>query len=112
MINITSAKVYIPTALFVALCPGFITNNFHTSYQQVLVRSLVFVLAYHLIASVIGLVLTQRDLIMGALLFVLLNPGMLVTANDTGVVFFSGQTNLNAIIIQAFIYAIVLSVVR
>jgi len=112
MINIFGAKVSIPAALFVALSPGFITNKFHTSYQQVLFRSLVFVLAYHLIASLIGLVLTQRDLIMGALLFIILNPGMLVTANDTGIVFFSGQTNLNAIIIQAFIYAIILSIVR
>ena len=112
MINITGVKVSIPAALFMALSPGFITNKFHTSYQQVLFRSLIFVLAYYLIANAIGLVLTQRDLIMGVLLFIILNPGMLMTANDTGIVFFSGQTNLNAIITQTFIYAIILSIVR
>lgn len=112
MLNITGAKVAIPSALFVALSPGFLTNTFQTSYQQVLFNALIFVLVYHLIATMIGLVLTQRDLIMGALLFVLMNPGMLVSANNSGVVFFSGQTNLNSIIIQAFIYAVVLTQVR
>ena len=120
--DITSQKVAIPAALFLALSPGVVltTNgrnlgfmNGRTSNSTVFFHALVFFLIYSLIAKALGIVLTKTDLIVTTTLFLALSPGMLLTIPPgSGGLLRSGQTSVSASITHAVVFAIVFALLR
>lgn len=122
MIDITGPKVSIPTALFALLSPGLALElpkrtNFlftgHTSRQAVLFHGLVFLILYKLVARLYGIALRPTDLVVPTVLFMLLSPGMLLTLPpSSGGIFMSGQTNVNAVLVHALVFAIVFAFLR
>lgn len=120
--DVTSQKVAIPAALFLALSPGMIlkTNgskisfgNVSTDKMAVFFHALVFFLVYSLIAKALGLVLTKTDLLVTTVLFLALSPGMLLTLPPgKGGVFTSGGTSQSAIVAHTVVYAVVFALIR
>jgi hypothetical protein len=115
MIDITSQKVSIPAALFIALSPGVVLTTTgrnvkfqsgNTSRPAVFFHALVFLLAYSLIARALGLVLTKTDLIVTTALFVALSPGILLTLpkNSAG--------SPQAAVVHAVVFAVVFALLR
>lgn len=120
--DLTSQKVALPAALFLALSPGMILKtdgskisfgNVSTDRMSVFFHALVFFLVYSLIAKAMGIVLTKTDLVVTTVLFMALNPGMLLTLPPgKGGVLSSGQTSQAAILTHTVVYAIVFALLR
>lgn len=120
--DITSQKVAIPAALFLALSPGVLVTtagknvkfmNRKTNQMAVFFHALVFFLVYSLVARAMGLVLTKTDLIVTTALFLALSPGLLLTLPPgSGGVFRSGQTSLPAVLTHAIVFAVIFAVLR
>ena len=120
--DITSQKVAIPAALFLALSPGVLLTtdgrslkiaNGKTNQMAIFFHALVFFLVYSLIAKAMGLVLTQTDLIVTTTLFLVLSPGLLLTIPPgSGGLLRSGQTSLPAALTHAIVFAIVFALLR
>ena len=120
--DLTSQKVAIPAALFLALSPGMIlkTNgskisfgNVSTDRMAVFFHALVFFLVYSLVAKAMGIVLTKTDLIVTTTLFMALSPGMLLTIPPgKGGVLTSGETSQAAILTHTVVYAVVFALLR
>jgi len=81
--ELTSQKVAIPAALFLALSPGVLLTtsgrsvkfmNGQTGQMAVAFHALVFFLVYSLIARALGLVLTKTDLLVTTTLFLRTQP--------------------------------------
>ena len=120
--DITSQKVAIPAALFLALSPGVLLTtsgknirimNGSTSQMAVMFHALVFFLTFSLVAKAMGLVLTKTDLLVTTSLFLALSPGMLLTLppGSKGV-FMSGQTGVPAALVHALVFAVVFALLR
>lgn len=120
--DVTSQKVAIPAALFLALSPGMIlkTNGSEVSFgkistdnMSIFFHSLVFFLVYSTIAKCMGIVLTKTDLLVTTGLFIALSPGLLLTipAGKGGVIR-SGETSTTAILTHTVVYAIVFAILR
>ena len=93
--DITSQKVAIPAALFLALSPGVLVTtagknvkfmNRKTNQMAIFFHALVFFLVYSLVAKAMGLVLTKTDLLVTTSLFLALSPGLLLTLPPARVV--------------------------
>jgi hypothetical protein len=120
--DITSQKVAIPAALFLALSPGVLVTtagknvkfmNRRTNQMAIFFHALVFFLVYSLVAKAMGLVLTKTDLIVTTALFLALSPGLLLTLPPgSGGVFRSGQTSLPAALTHAIVFAVVFALLR
>ena len=120
--DITSQKVAIPAALFLALSPGvlltadgkrFNIGARNTSQMAVFFHALVFFLVYSLVARAMGLVLTKTDLIVTTGLFMALSPGLLLTIPPgSGGLLRSGQTSLPAALTHAVVFAVVFALLR
>lgn len=120
--DITSQKVAIPAALFLALSPGILVTtagknvkfmNGKTNQMAIFFHALVFFLVYSLIARAMGLVLTKTDLIVTTSLFLALSPGLLLTLPPgSGGVFRSGQTSIPAVLTHAIVFAVVFALLR
>ena len=120
--DLTSQKVAIPAALFLALSPGMIlkTNgskisfgNVSTDQMSVFFHALVFFLVYSLVAKAMGIVLTKTDLLVTTTLFLALSPGMLLTLPPgKGGVVTSGQTSQAAILTHTVVFAVVFALLR
>ena len=120
--DITSRKVAIPAALFMALSPGILVTtagknvkfmNRKTNQMAIFFHALVFFLVYSLVARAMGLVLTKTDLIVTTVLFLALSPGLLLTLPPgSGGVFRSGQTSLAAALTHAIVFAVVFALLR
>jgi hypothetical protein len=120
--DVTSPKVAIPAALFLALSPGVLLTttgknvkfmNRSTSQMAVLFHALVFFLVFSLVARAMNLVLTQTDLIVTTALFVILSPGLLLTLPPgSGGVLTSGQTSLAAALVHSIVFALVFASLR
>jgi uncharacterized membrane protein YagU involved in acid resistance len=120
--DITSQKVAIPAALFLALSPGVLLTtdgskvtfmNRKTNQTAILFHALVFFLVYSLVARAMGLVLTRTDLVVTTVLFLALSPGLLLTLPPgSGGVFQSGQTSLEASLTHAIVFAVVFALLR
>jgi hypothetical protein len=120
--DITSQKVAIPAALFLALSPGVLVTtagknvkfaNGKTNQMAVFFHALVFFLVYSLVARAMGLVLTKTDLLVTTALFLALSPGLLLTLPPgSGGVFRSGQTSLPAALTHAIVFAVIFAVLR
>jgi hypothetical protein len=120
--DITSQKVSIPAALFLALSPGILLRTDGTSIKfrngltgrtAVLFHALVFFLVYSLIAKAMGLVLTRTDLVVTTVLFLVLSPGMLLTLppGSKGVLM-SGQTSPSSALVHTVVFALVFALLR
>ena len=120
--DITSQKVAIPAALFLALSPGVLVTtagknikfmNRKTNQMAIFFHALVFFLVYSLVAKAMGLVLTKTDLLVTTTLFLALSPGLLLTLPPgSGGVFRSGQTSLPAVLTHAIVFAVVFALLR
>jgi hypothetical protein len=102
MIDITAPKISIPTALFI------IMSSVHKN--SVYIRAALFAIIYRLIAYYQGIILLPADLIVPTALFMLLSPGIIFTLPSSKIA--SGETNLTAILIHAFVFAIVFAFLR
>lgn len=128
MMNVTSPKVIIPSALFALLSPGlllqvpekipFMNSNafatMKTSKMSVLFHSLVFMILYKIVAKVRGVVLKPADLLVPTLLFLLLSPGMLLSIPASGGKIFgpSTSTGYAQVVVHALVFALVFSFLR
>jgi hypothetical protein len=120
--NLTSHKVAVPAALFLALSPGVLLTtsgskvnfmNRKTDQMAVFFHALVFFLVYSLVAKAMGLVLTKTDLLVTTALFIALSPGLLLTIPPgSGGLFQSGQTSLPAALTHSLVFAIVFALLR
>ena len=105
-------KLIVPCLLFMVLSPGVFTTM-KTSVQDVLLNALIFIAAYWAIARVLGVALTKTDLIVPAILFVLLSPGLVLTIPPSaGGVFMSSETSIISVAIHAVIFATAFSFMR
>ncbi len=117
MIDITGPKVLIPTVLFALLSPGLILAlpAGQPRTVQLLLHALVLTLVYWVVAKFIVKVnLTKADLIVPAVLFVLLTPGVLLTlpAGPSGRVWMSGEYGPVSTLVHAVVFAIVFATLR
>ena len=115
MIDITGPKVLVPTLLFAALSPGLLLAipNGAGLLVQALVHALVLTVVYWAIAKfVLKVTLTQADLVMPALLFVLLTPGLVLTLPPKGALFFSGKSSPAAVGVHTLVFALVFAFMR
>ena len=120
--DITSQKVAVPAALFLALSPGVLVTtagknvkfmNGKTSQMAVFFHALVFFLVFSLVARAMGLVLTKTDLLVTTTLFIALSPGLLLTIPPgSGGIFQSGQTSIPAAVTHAVVFAVVFALLR
>ena len=120
--DVTSQKVAIPAALFLALSPGVLVTtagknvkfmNGKTNQMAIFFHALVFFLVYSLVARAMGLVLTKTDLLVTTSLFLALSPGLLLTLPPgSGGVFRSGQTSIPAALTHAIVFAIMFALLR
>ena len=117
--NVTSPKVAVPAALFLALSPGMLLKtsgtkisfkNVSTDRMSVFFHALVFLIVYSLVARAMGVVLTRSDLLVATTLFMVLSPGMLLTIPPGK--FMSGKTSRPAILTHAVVYAVVFALLR
>lgn len=120
--DISSHKVAVPAALFLALSPGVLLTtdgkkiafrNGKTNQMAIFFHALVFFLVYSLIARAMGLVLTKTDLLVTTTLFLALSPGLLLTLPPgSGGVLKSGQTSISAAVTHAVVFAVVFALLR
>jgi hypothetical protein len=120
--DITTQKVAVPAALFLALSPGMVVTtdgsklsymNRKTDQMSVFFHALVFFLVYSIVAKVMGLVLTQTDLLVTTSLFLLLSPGLLLSLppGSKGV-YMSGETSVESVMIHAIVFAVIFALLR
>ena len=116
MIDITGPKVLVPTILFALLSPGLLLSLPPGSglLIQVLFHALVLALfSWVIINFVFKFTLTPADLIVPALLFILLTPGVILTLPPIdGSVFFSGKTGLVPVMVHTVIFSILFASLR
>lgn len=118
MIDITGPKVLLPAILFGVLSPGMLLSlpslkfaSGQTSFMTVVIHALVLSLLYYLIAKYfLKISLTQADLIVPAVLFMLLSPGMLVTIPPG--LFRSGTTGPVPVVVHTFVFALAFATLR
>lgn len=116
MIDITSPKVLVPTILFALLSPGLLLGLPPGSglLIQVLFHAMILsLLSWIIINFVFKFTLTPADLIVPALLFVLLTPGVLLTLPpDGGPIFLSGHTGIVPIMVHTVVFSIFFASLR
>jgi hypothetical protein len=84
-----------------------------TSVPVVALNALILVAFYWAIARVLGLTLTKADLVVPAVLFVLLSPGLLLTIPPGyGGLFMSGETSMNAIVVHSIVFTVIFATLR
>lgn len=113
-----SPKLLVPTVLFALLSPGLLLSlpstrvaSGQTSFLSVVIHSLVLVLLYWaLLTFVFKVSFTKADLIVPALLFLLLSPGILVTIPPGSIM--SGTTSVPAVAVHAIVFALVFGFLR
>ena len=116
MIDITAPKVLVPTILFALLSPGLLLSLPPSSglLIQALFHALVLaLLSWTIIHFVFKFTMTPADLIVPALLFVLLTPGVILTLPPNGgSIFFSGHTGLVPVMVHTLVFSIVWASLR
>lgn len=122
-IDITGPKVLTPAVLFALLTPGLLLalpslrvmpGTGYYGLQTVLIHALVLALVYYILARfVLRISLRPMDMVIPALLFVLLTPGVTLTIppGSRGV-FASGQSSLVAVGVHTLVFALVFSGLR
>ena len=119
--DITNNKVCTPAALFLLLSPGFVLQlpdttklfTMKTSLSSVLFHALVFMIVYRLVAKMMNVVLTQADLIVPTVLFILLSPGVALTLPPgKGGLLRAGETSLEAVLSHTLVFAVLFALLR
>jgi hypothetical protein len=116
MIDITGPKVLVPALLFAILSPRFLLAI--PSGQGLLVQAaahaLVMAILYWIISKfVVKVSLTKADLIVPAMLFIMLTPGLLLTIPPgAGGLFISGETSAVAVGAHTLVFAIMFAILR
>ena len=109
--DITGPKVLTPAILFALLSPGLLLR---VGPNPLIVHALVLSLVYYLVATfLLKVTLRPADLIVPALLFILLTPGVLLTLppGSKGI-WMSGQTSLIAVGVHTLVFALIFSFLR
>lgn len=109
MIDITGPKVLVPTILFALLSPGLLLSLPPGAgfLIKVLFHALVFALLnWAIINFVFKFTMTFADLIVPALFFVLLTPGVILTIPADGPMFFSGSTGIVPVMVHSVVFSI------
>jgi hypothetical protein len=114
--------VLAPAALFFLLSPGILLQlpttfklmSKMTDRRSVLVHSLVLMLVLFLIYKfVFESTMTQASLIVPAILFILLSPGVLLTIPPgSGGLFMSGQTSVQSAAVHTLVFALLYAFIR
>lgn len=115
MIDITSPKVLVPCILFALLNPGLILGlpTGETHLMQTLFHALIFsILSYVIITYYFKFTMTKADIIVPALLFVLLTPGVVVTLPPNGKLFASGKSGIVPIGVHSVVFAVLYATLR
>lgn len=116
MFDVTGPKVLVPAILFAVLSPGMLLALPKGAglLVQAVVHALVLTFVYWAIAKfVLKISLTQADLIVPAVLFVLLTPGLLLTIPPKNAgLFLSGQTSPAAVGAHTLVFALVFAFLR
>lgn len=116
MIDITGPKVLVPALLFAVLSPGMLLGlpSGAGRTTQTLTHAVVSVIIYWILAKfVFKVTLTSADLVMPALLFIALTPGILLTLPPgSGGIFRSGQTSGAAVGVHTLVFAIAFALLR
>ena len=116
MIDITAPKVLVPTILFALLSPGLVLSLPPNSglLIQVMFHALVLsLLSWVIIKFVFKFTLTVADLIVPAILFILLTPGVILTLPPNGgPVFFSGRTGVVQVLVHTVVFTITFASLR
>jgi hypothetical protein len=116
MIDITGPKVLVPSILFALLSPGLLLAlpQGASLLVQAAFHALVLVVVYWLVAKfALKVTLTLADLIVPAVLFVALTPGVLLTIPPKSAgLFMSGQTSPMAVGAHTLVFSIVFAFLR
>ena len=121
MIDITGPKVLTPALLFALLSPGILLTlpslklfGGQMTMQSVLIHAVVLSLVYWIIGTkVLGVTMKPADLIVPAVLFILLSPGVLLTLPPkSGGVWMSRQTGPLPVAVHAVVFAVVFAFLR
>ena len=116
MIDITAPKVLVPTILFALLSPGLLLSLPPSSgllIQALFLALVLALLSWTIIHFVFKFTMTPADLIVPALLFVLLTPGVILTLPPNGgSIFFSGHTGLVPVMVHTLVFSIVWASLR
>lgn len=121
-IDITGPKVLTPAILFALLSPGVILSlpslrlfpGTSSNIRAVLLHAIILALIYYFIASfVLKISLRPVDLVVPAILFIILSPGVLLTIppGRRGV-FMSGQSSVTAVGVHTLVFALLFSFLR
>lgn len=116
MIDVTGPKVLVPAVLFALLSPGLLLALPPGAGRliQAVFHALVLTFVYWAIATyVLKISLTRNDLIVPAVLFVLLTPGLVLTIPPkNGGLFMSGQTSPAAVGAHTVVFALLFAFLR
>ncbi len=122
MPDVLSQNVLAPAALFFLLSPGILLQlpttfklmTRMTDRRSVLVHSLVLMLVLFLIYKfLLKTTLTQAALIVPAILFIILSPGLFLTIPPgSGGLFMSGQTSLQSVAVHTLVFALLYAFIR
>jgi hypothetical protein len=117
-----SPMVIAPAALFFLLSPGILLQlpttfklmSKMTDRRSVLVHSLVLMLVLFLVYKfLLKTSMTQASLIIPAILFILLSPGVLLTIPPgSGGLFMSGQTSVQSAAVHTLVFALLYAFIR
>lgn len=117
--DFTSPKVLVPAILFALLSPGMLLSlpslklaSGQTSLTSVGIHAIVLGLVYWLIVKV-GLLkttLTQADLVVPVLLFILLSPGVLLSLPSLKIA--SGTTSVASVTIHTVVFVLLFALLR
>lgn len=113
MIDITAPKVFVPAILFALLSPGLLVNLPPGAglLTQTLFHALVFaILTWVVINFGFKFTMTSADMIVPALLFIMLTPGVILTLPPGE--FFSGNTGVVPVVVHAMIFSILFATLR
>jgi hypothetical protein len=109
--DITGPKVMTPAILFALLSPGLLLR---VGPSPLITHAVVLSLVYYLLARfVLKVTLRPADIIVPAVLFILLTPGVLLTLppGSKGIIR-SGQSSLVAVGVHTLVFALVFSLMR
>lgn len=121
MMDLTSQKILVPAALFAILSPGLLlslpsTNigSMTTGLLPVIIHALVLIIAYWALtkSNLLKVSLTQADLLVPALLFILLSPGVLLTLPPKGGIWMTRTTSVPAIAVHTVVFMVAFALLR
>jgi hypothetical protein len=114
--------VIAPAVLFFLLSPGVLLQlpttfklmSKMTDRRSVLVHSLVLMLVLFLVYKfLLKTTVTQAALIVPAILFILLSPGVLLSIPPgSGGLFMSGQTSIPSVAVHTLVFALLYAFIR